>query len=123
MSNSFLTTVVIVLFTVLIITTIAALSIQNTIVENTQTAVKSEAQLNSEEISNHLNASFAVARALSNTFTGMKLSGKPLDRDIVNQMLYQVMVDNPDILGVSTGWEPNAFDNKDSQYANYGRPR
>jgi methyl-accepting chemotaxis protein len=113
-----LTTVGIVLLTVLIVTTIAALSIQNTIIENTQTAVKSEAQLNSEEISNHLNASFAVARALANTFTGMKQSGKPLDRDIVNQMLYQVMVDNPDILGVSTAWEPNAFDNKDSQYAN-----
>ncbi|MAT44034.1 MAG: hypothetical protein CL609_17000, partial [Anaerolineaceae bacterium] len=113
-----LTTVGIVLVTVVTITIIAALSIQNTIIENTQTAVKSEAQLNSEEISNHLNASFAVARALANTFTGMKQSGKPLDREIVNQMLYQVMVDNPDILGVSTGWEPNAFDNKDSQYAN-----
>ncbi len=113
-----LSTASIVLTTVIIIIALAGTTLQNSITDNTKSAVKSEAQQNSEEISNRLNASFSVARTLANTLTGMKQSGKPLDRDLVNQILYQVLLDNPDMLGVSTGWEPNAFDNADRKYAN-----
>ena len=33
-------------------------------------------------------------------------------------ILFETLKNNPDILGVYTLWEPNAFDGLDSQYAN-----
>lgn len=107
-----------VLFTVVIITTIAGVSLQNHITDSTKAAVQSEAQLNGVQITNRLDFGLSAARGLANAITGMRVSGSDMDRDLVNQMLYQVLVDNPDILGVYTAWEPNAFDSADSEYAN-----
>jgi len=41
-----------------------------------------------------------------------------LTRDQANAMLRKVLEDNPNFLGISTGWEPNAFDNSDSDFVN-----
>ncbi len=41
-----------------------------------------------------------------------------MNRQDVNNMLRQVVLDNPDIVGICTCWEPNAFDGLDQQYAN-----
>ncbi|MBO8087504.1 MAG: cache domain-containing protein [Marichromatium sp.] len=38
-------------------------------------------------------------------------------RSDVNQILRTVLLEHPDFLGITTGWEPNAFDGADSDYA------
>lgn len=46
-----------------------------------------------------------------------KATGEP-SREAMNRMFLRWMEDNPYALGVSTGWEPNAFDGKDEEYRN-----
>ncbi|MBF0574260.1 MAG: methyl-accepting chemotaxis protein, partial [Desulfamplus sp.] len=76
----------------------------------------------SNRYSNFIDAELEVAmdtaRALSQAFEGMKESGTPLDRNLMTTMLKQVFDDNPTFFGMSTCWEPNAFDGKDSEFVN-----
>ncbi len=41
-----------------------------------------------------------------------------INREQVNAMMRQVLVENPQYIGVWTLWEPNAFDGQDARYAN-----
>ena len=59
-----------------------------------------------------------TARTLAQSLSGMKAHGAQMSRSDVNAMLKQVLIDNPQFAGVYTLWEPNAFDGKDSVYAN-----
>ena len=64
---------------------------------------------------------FAQVKALSwnmrSALYAMKASGAP-SRETMNGVFDRLMADNPFALGVSTGWEPNAFDGKDEDYRN-----
>ncbi|MBN9057231.1 MAG: HAMP domain-containing protein [Rhizobiales bacterium] len=64
---------------------------------------------------------FAKVKALSwnmrSTLYAMKATGAP-SRETMNGIFDRLMADNPFALGVSTGWEPNAFDGKDEAYRN-----
>ncbi|MBA1182093.1 methyl-accepting chemotaxis protein [Pseudomonas psychrotolerans] len=40
-----------------------------------------------------------------------------IDREGLSNLLQQTLLDNPDLLDVYAGWEPNAFDGADAQYA------
>ncbi len=61
-----------------------------------------------------------TSRTLANAFSTVKDPNNPdkLTRAQVNSILFETLKNNPDILGVYTLWEPNAFDGLDSQYAN-----
>jgi methyl-accepting chemotaxis protein len=59
-----------------------------------------------------------VSRTLSSMFTGIKNSNENISRDMANLILKNTLEKNTDILGVWTVWEPNAFDGKDSDFAN-----
>ncbi|MCR6501413.1 methyl-accepting chemotaxis protein [Shinella sp. CPCC 101442] len=62
---------------------------------------------------------FAQVKALSwnmrSALYAMKASPAP-SRETMNLMFDRLMADNAFALGVSTGWEPNAFDGKDEEY-------
>ncbi len=58
-----------------------------------------------------------TARTLASSLAGLKLLGVT-ERDAVDAMLQQVLVENPELVGVYTLWEPNAFDGRDVEYAN-----
>ena len=64
---------------------------------------------------------FAQVKALSwnmrSALYAVKATGAP-SRETMNGVFDRLMADNPFALGVSTGWEPNAFDGKDEQYKN-----
>ncbi|GMB80201.1 methyl-accepting chemotaxis protein McpU [Shinella zoogloeoides] len=64
---------------------------------------------------------FAEVKALSwnmrSALYAMKASGAP-SRETMNAIFDRLMADNPFALGVSTGWEPNAFDGRDEEYRN-----
>ncbi|MBL8270168.1 MAG: hypothetical protein JNL55_27470, partial [Steroidobacter sp.] len=63
------------------------------------------------ELVGALDAARGVAQALS----GLKAAGLT-DRARADAILKSVLADNPRLLGVWTGWEPNAFDGKDAEY-------
>ena len=60
-----------------------------------------------------------MVRALAQALTAAKdpeNTYRNLSRSQVNAMLRQVLIENPNFLGVSTLWEPNAFDGQDAFY-------
>ena len=62
---------------------------------------------------------FARVKTLSwnlrSAIFAMKASPAP-SREIVNATMEHLLIDNPFAVGLSTGWEPDAFDGKDSEY-------
>ncbi len=59
-----------------------------------------------------------AARNLSQTFEGFKKSGQMPEREVLDQVLKQILECNPSFLTVWTAWEPNALDGQDSAFAN-----
>jgi methyl-accepting chemotaxis protein len=84
-----------------------------------------EAMSKSEEVANRYGQQVQVeieralntARAFAHAFQGLRATGD-LNRTSANNILKEVLEQNPDFLGVWTGWEPNAFDGKDTAFAN-----
>ncbi len=72
---------------------------------------------------NRVETTFAEARTVANALRSAlyaaRQGGTP-SREAVDALLNKLLVDNPQFLGLSTGWEPNAFDGKDAEYA--GKP-
>ena len=58
-----------------------------------------------------------IVNSLVSVLESMKQSGDA-DRGKADQIIHQMLANNPDILGLWTGWEPNAFDGKDADFAN-----
>lgn len=67
------------------------------------------------EIEKPLFAARTLAQALSSQKNAA--AGK-MDRSQVDGMLKQVLMRNPSFIGVYTLWEPNAYDGRDSEFAN-----
>ncbi len=67
-----------------------------------------------------LEVAMDAARTLAQSLAAQRSAAAPanLSRDQVNAMLRNVMETNPNFLGVSTAWEPDAFDGKDQEFAN-----
>ncbi|MGB3424144.1 MAG: methyl-accepting chemotaxis protein [Castellaniella sp.] len=59
----------------------------------------------------------AAVRTMAQTWQGLRASG-PGDREASLNMLREVLAGNPTFLGVWQGWEPDAFDAQDRDYAN-----
>lgn len=61
-----------------------------------------------------------TVRTMAHTFEGFKLAGTVPEREVLDQVLKQVLSRNPSFLGVWTGWEPDALDGRDSEFAGAG---
>ncbi|NLY26426.1 MAG: methyl-accepting chemotaxis protein [Alcaligenaceae bacterium] len=77
------------------------------------------AESNSAQVATVLNKALDSAHLLGQSFLGLQTQGLA-SREAAQAILRQVLDSNPGFLGVWTAWEPNAFDQKDSQYA--GQP-
>ncbi|WP_445474507.1 ATP-binding protein [Methanococcoides methylutens] len=61
-----------------------------------------------------MRSDLAIARSISSTLSEYDSS----DRDEINRVLYAILKDNPHLLGTYVCYEPNAFDDKDEEFAN-----
>ncbi len=59
-----------------------------------------------------------TARTLAQAFEGIKHTSNQPDRQMINGMLKQIMVMNPQFFGAWTIWEPDALDGRDSEFVN-----
>ncbi|HAS89299.1 MAG TPA: methyl-accepting chemotaxis protein [Desulfovibrio sp.] len=57
------------------------------------------------------------AEGLAAAFAGLKEENKSLDREGVITMLKGVVANNPEYIGACVGWEPDAFDGRDAEFA------
>ncbi|MBI4979378.1 MAG: PDC sensor domain-containing protein [Spirochaetes bacterium] len=86
----------------------------------------SEARTQAGIVKAEIEVSLDTARARAQELMAVKQPGNTLkiSREQVNAMMKQVLIENPQYIGVWTLWEPNAFDGQDSRYANtkeYGK--
>jgi methyl-accepting chemotaxis protein len=69
------------------------------------------------EVRQELNKGFQISRSVALAFEGLQTGGVA-DRKAANALMQHVLEGNPQILAVSSCWEPNAFDNNDAQFIN-----
>lgn len=65
------------------------------------------------QFNSDMQSNMAMARTIESTLTVYNSS----NRDEVNDILREVLIDNPNLIGTYTGFEPNAFDGRDAEYA------
>ena len=63
-----------------------------------------------------MEAGLHAARIMAHTLEGLKNQGET-NRKVLDAVLKNNLAGNPSFLGVWTCWEPNAFDNKDAEFA------
>jgi len=73
---------------------------------------------NAQSIYGEVNHALEVARTLAQTFATNNIENYPLSREQIMAILKQVLRQNPQFIGLSTCWEPNALDGKDKDYIN-----
>ncbi len=79
----------------------------------------SEANASAYLIRAEIEIALDAARTLAHTFAaGVRYPEGRLTREQANAMMQNILVENPEFLGVWTIWEPNAFDGRDAEYAN-----
>jgi methyl-accepting chemotaxis protein len=69
------------------------------------------------QLKDKVNYTFDILRSVNDN---LAITKDKLSRDIVNEMLIEMLKNNPDFFGTYTLWEPDAFDKKDKQFA--GKP-
>ena len=70
-----------------------------------------------EKVSKRLSLAMSVGQNTGYAILGLKQGGLE-SRAQINQMLAGTLREHSEILGLYTGWEANAFDGKDADYAN-----
>ncbi|HMN46102.1 MAG TPA: methyl-accepting chemotaxis protein [Povalibacter sp.] len=77
------------------------------------------ARSNGGDVASRLEQALDAARSVAHALGGMQSAGLA-DRAAADAILKSVLDGNREFLGVWTGWEPNAFDGRDSQFV--GKP-
>lgn len=62
-----------------------------------------------------LDAAMGTARTVAMAFEGLQAEGKP-SRALADAILKQTLNETPDVIGIWTVWEPNAFDGHDADF-------
>ncbi len=75
------------------------------------------ASKNSNYVRAQLEVAMDTVRTLSYTFQEMKIS-QEVNRETMNQILINVLKDNPQFIATFTLWEPNALDGRDAEFVN-----
>ncbi|MFC4160888.1 methyl-accepting chemotaxis protein [Chitinimonas lacunae] len=74
------------------------------------------ADLYASRLETEFDRSFAAVRALRQAVLALKQQNLT-DRELANRIAIRQLEDNPQLLGTSTYWEPNGFDNNDAAFA------
>lgn len=97
---------------------LAALTLRNTAIENTKALTLEIARAEGNDISDQLSSPFDIARTLTNVIMTAKTQANTLTREQIDPLIKEVLVNNPNLAGAWTVWEPNAFDGRDREYVN-----
>jgi len=78
---------------------------------------ESVASENANRVDAMLEVGMDAMRTLAHVFEALKAADQT-DRPMCDEILRQVLQENPEFLAVWTCWEPNAFDGRDASYVN-----
>lgn len=66
------------------------------------------------QFNSDMQSNMAIARTIASTLTVYNSS----DREEVNAFLREILIDNPNLIGTYTAFEPNEFDGRDAEFVN-----
>ena len=120
--NSLRTRILVLVGLAVVISFVATLTVvtrrSEAVAESISLAELNELSLkNANYVVSEIGGSFHITETLASTLKGLKNNGTPTRED-ADAMLRQTLEDNPNLVGVWTCWEPNAFDGKDWNYRN-----
>ncbi|WP_370574873.1 cache domain-containing protein, partial [Methanomethylovorans sp.] len=101
----------------LVLATSTAVSISTVTTQQRELAYLQSVEM-ARDYANKFDGDMKANEAIANTLAKTMEQYNSADREEVNNILKNVMVENPGLTGVYVGYEPNAFDGKDSEYVN-----
>ncbi len=78
--------------------------------------MQTEASKAAAEVNRTLSVAHQMVAGLDDSISTLRAQGVT-DRELVMAMLTTTLEGFPGAIGLSTGWEPNAFDGKDAEFA------
>ncbi len=99
---------------------ITAISLRNMAINAAEQRTTALAESEAARIKVEVETALDTARTLAQVLAATKDKENPvtLNREQINAMLRQILIDNPQFLGTYTLWEPDAFDGMDADYVN-----
>lgn len=106
------------IFTAAMIISYSAISLRDRTIQETRAKAMSLAQQSAFEVKLELEQALDTARTVATLFQAHKQTDNQfeLTRDQANAILQNILIENPQFMGVYTGWEPYAFDSKDDLF-------
>ncbi len=89
---------------------------QQAVLEQGLARAEGVAAATAHDVGARLDGALAVSSTIALSLEGLRAKGVP-DREAVNRQLRRTLDGRPGLLGVYTGWEPNAFDGRDAEFA------
>jgi PAS domain S-box-containing protein len=101
----------------LVLAASTAVSISTVTTQQREMAYMQSVEL-ARDHANQFDGDMKANEAIANTLAKTMEQYNSADRDEVNNILKNIMMENPTLTGVYVGYEPNAFDGKDGEYIN-----
>lgn len=96
----------------------SAVSLQDQAITNTKQNISALAIKHAELIDYQLETGLDTTRSYADALAGAKKQKISLSREDVRAMLHEIFRNNPQFVGMSTCWEPDAFDTNDKAFIN-----
>ena len=89
-------------------------------IEAAKDQAMTEARLQAITVKNEIETGLNIARTRAQQMVVFKRTNSPIltSRDQIEAIMQQLLIENPQYIGVWSLWEPNAYDGLDAEYAN-----
>lgn len=87
-------------------------------IQNAETMLQTTGESIAKDIHHELSSTLQELQVVSNTYKGLKEKEVIPKRDEANNMLKELLINNPDVLSVWMLWTKDTFDGKDKEYVN-----
>lgn len=101
-----------------VVIVLASVMLRNNAIENAKNSTMANANRQASQVSTEIGDAFDIARTLASALAAVKTQNVDLTREQVSGMFHETILRNPHLKGAWTVWEPGAFDNLDSEFAN-----
>ena len=108
---------IIVLTVITLVTVYSAITQSKSALASVKSEVKSMAESSGRQFKVEMEVAMDASRTLADMLSDQNATTNPISRDALTKILQKVINNNPSFFGISTGWEPNAFDGQDRKNA------
>ncbi len=86
--------------------------------EDAETRARETAVRYAAEVRDYIDRAFQIPRTLAAAFAGLRSAMGVNQRDAINAMMRATLAAEPDVIGLSSLWEPDALDGRDAEFVN-----